>query len=458
MIKGIASTVRGFAGVLALGWVVFVCWGCAREAPVETADRVVIDYWEKWGGFEAEAMRAIVDDFNASQDAIWVNFLSVSQIDRKLLLATAGGNPPDVAGFRSYDIPAYAENNALMPLDAFVAAAGITEADYLPVFWQLGRHRGYLWGLPSTPATNALHWNKHAFREAGLDPEQPPRSLAELEMFNEKLLLRDASGRIVRLGHNPLEPGWWRASWVHWFGGTEWAKGPGIEADSPQMQATFTWLESYPERFGAHELQQLRNSFGSFASPQNPFFTGRVAMVLQGPWMANFIRKFAPEGFEWGVAPFPSVDPERWPGVTLAESDMLVIPAGAKHPEAAFAFIAYVQQQGPMEKLCLAHQKLSPRREISERFYEEHANPDIRVFQELAASPNAGTTPPITLWSEYRNELNNAVDSVVLSGEGPAAVLPGLQASMAAAYARAQLRWEQVAAQREEGWREAVEE
>ena len=42
------------------------------------------------------AMQAVVDDFNASQDRIFIKMLTVSQIEQKLLLATAGGNPPDL--------------------------------------------------------------------------------------------------------------------------------------------------------------------------------------------------------------------------------------------------------------------------------------------------------------------------------------------------------------------------
>ncbi len=432
--------------------------GCSRELPPEAEGRVVIDYWEKWTGFEAEAMQAVVDDFNASQDRIYVRYLPVSQIDRKLLLAIAGGNPPDVAGMWSYAVAAYSENNALTPLDTYVAEAGIVEEDYYPIFWELGLHRGHLWALPSTPATNALHWNKKLFRDAGLDPDKPPRSLAELEAMNEKLLLRDANGRIIRLGHNPQEPGWWNASWVAWFGGEPWTPEDGMLADSPQMREAFAWFESYPERFGGHDLQQLRNSFGNFASPQNPFFTGRVAMTLQGPWLYNFIKDYAPEDFEWGVAPFPSLDPERWPGVTIAESDQLVIPAGAKHPEEAFEFIRYVQQQGPMEKLCLGQKKFSPLVEVSDAFYAEHPNPYIKVFADLAASPNAARTSPITIWNEYRNEMTNAVDTVFLGDATAEDLLPPLQKNMVEAYDRAQERWERVAEQREEEWRQDVEE
>lgn len=70
--------------------------GCERP-PVD--GRIHITYWEKWTGAEAAAMQASVDAFNQSQDRIFVEFLSVGGgIDRKVLLATAGGDPPDIAG------------------------------------------------------------------------------------------------------------------------------------------------------------------------------------------------------------------------------------------------------------------------------------------------------------------------------------------------------------------------
>ena len=49
--------------------------GCAGDFGVP-AGRTVIRYWDKWSGWEAEAMRAVVDDFNRSQDRIWVEFSS----------------------------------------------------------------------------------------------------------------------------------------------------------------------------------------------------------------------------------------------------------------------------------------------------------------------------------------------------------------------------------------------
>jgi len=382
------------------------------DGNAKEVEPVTITYWEKWTGFEADAMRAVVDDFNASQDRIHVDYNSVSQIDRRLMLATAGGVPPDVAGIWASNLPVYAENNALTPLDKLAREAGITENDYIPIFWKLCRYRNHLWALPSTPSSIALIYNKKLFREAGLDPEKPPRSIAELEADNEKLVQRSASGRIERIGHLPEEPGWWSSMWGYWFGGSMADGDAKVTATSPENLAAYRWVQSYPKRFGAENLLAFHDGFGNFASPQNPFFTGRVAMVLQGSWMFNFIQNYAPPGFEWGVAAFPSADPEKLKNVSLVECDLLVIPAGAKHPKEAFEFMAYVNGRQPMEKLCLGQRKFSPLRECSADFFQRHPNPYIRTFLELAKSPNARTFPPVTTWTEYSADMKNAVSRI----------------------------------------------
>ena len=65
---------------LALALAAALC-ACGDAGPRD--GRVTIRYWEKWTGFEADAMRAVVDDFNASQHRIFVDFSSVSQMDHR---------------------------------------------------------------------------------------------------------------------------------------------------------------------------------------------------------------------------------------------------------------------------------------------------------------------------------------------------------------------------------------
>ena len=54
--------------------------------------RVVVDYWEKWSGIEGQQMQMIVDWFNETvgkEKNIYVRYLSISQVDRKTLTASA---------------------------------------------------------------------------------------------------------------------------------------------------------------------------------------------------------------------------------------------------------------------------------------------------------------------------------------------------------------------------------
>ena len=429
-----------------------VLCSCSDAGSGRGAGRTVIKYWEKWTGFEADAMRAVVDDFNASQSRIFVEYSSVSQIDRRLMLATSGGVPPDVAGIWSKSLPVYAENNALTPLDKFAGEAGVSRDRYIDVFWKMCSYRGHLWALPTTPGSLALIWNKKLFREAGLDPERPPQSIAELEQFNEKLVKRRPDGSLASLGFLPAEPGWWNEIWGWWFGGELWNGRDAITANSPGNIAAFQWIESYPRRFGSRDLLALRDGFGNFASPQNPFFTGRVAMVLQGPWIFNFIKNFAPPDFEWGVAPFPSADPARFQNVTQVESDVLVIPAGAKHPKEAFEFIQYVNSQKPMEKLCLGQRKFSPLRECSDGFFQKHPNPRIGEFLELAKSPNARFVPQLTVWTLYSNDMTQAFGRVWTGKAGAGEALDDVQQHVQQAFGHQQKRWDRISGTLAKEW------
>src|SRR5574340_1680466 len=125
-------------------------------------------------------MRAVVDRYNRRQHRIFVDMLTISQIDQKLLLATAGGAPPDVVGLWSNNMSNFADKQVLRPLDDLLARDHITRADYIPAYYDLGEYHGHMYALPTTPASVALHWNKQLFRQAGLDPERPPRTLEEL--------------------------------------------------------------------------------------------------------------------------------------------------------------------------------------------------------------------------------------------------------------------------------------
>jgi multiple sugar transport system substrate-binding protein len=438
-------------------WAVLCCVslglaGCAKE---HGDRRVHVVYWEKWTGAEAAAMQATVDAFNASQDRILVEFLSVSGIDRKTILATAGGDPPDVAGVWVQQIASWADLNAILPFDEFIMADGMSVQQFLSrydePYAEMTQYRGHVYALYATPSSAALHWNKSLFREAGLDPEHPPRDLNELMEFSKRLTKRDAqTGALTQVGFLPQDPGWWTWTFPRYFGGDLVDGAGNITYDKlPQNLESMRWVQSYTELYGLEDLKLFATSFGCFGSPQYPFFAGRTAMVFQGVWFNNYMRQYAPN-LDYGVAAWPSVYPDQEAPFTMIEGDMLVIPRGAKHPREAWEFLKYVNSSNPrartreqlqgIELTCFLQEKSSPLRVWSPFFTEQHPHPYIGVFRELARSPRAYHVPYIGIWQEYQREINIAFDKVRLLESTPEEAMHYAQSRVAASWQEHQRR------------------
>jgi multiple sugar transport system substrate-binding protein len=401
-----------------------------------------IVYWEKWTDFEGEAMDRLVDAFNAKEKAraksepgyrpIEVEKVTIARIEDKLLVASAGGNPPDVAGFYTARVPAYADKGALTDLTDRARDAGLDRSYYVEHYYDLSVYRGRTWALPTTPASVALHWNKRLFREAGIDPEKPPETLEQLDEMAEKLTkwevtLSDgkkevrtgylpdvpaSQKRLLQLGFLPGEPDWWSYGWGFVFGGELVKGGDEITALSPENVRAYRWVASYSQKIGVDAIKRFRSGFGNFGTAENPFLSSRLAMEIQGVWMYNFIKKFA-DGMPWGAAPFPApADRPDLRGAANADADNLVIPAGSKHPQEAWEFIRYVQSQAVMERLCLGQRKHSPLRQVSDEFWAEHPNPYIRLFSELGSLPSAWAAPQTGVWNEYAREMNSVASKI----------------------------------------------
>ncbi len=403
--------------------------------PQAPDNKIHVSYWEKWTGFEGDAMQAVVDAYNKSQDRIHVDLLTVSGIENKVLMAAAGGTPPDVAGLYGPNLAQYADDNAIIPLDNYCRKYGISRDQYIPVYFDIGLYRGHIYSLPTTPASTALHYDKIMFRNAGLDPDKPPKTIEELDADAAQITTFGPMGKIDKSGFLPNEPGWWNWAWGYMFGGKLWDEADHLTANSPENVRAFNWVQSYSKHYGAGNIQTFKSGLGNFSSPQNGFLAEKVAMELQGVWMANFIDKYAPQldkpKLEWGAVawPYPADRPDLKDS-TIADEDILVIPRGARHPDAAFEFIKYVESQPGMELLCLGQRKHSPLAKVSPGFYAHHPNPFIRLFYDLPKGSNVIVAPKLGIWREYSDTLSVAFDEIALEKKTAQQALDDVQARM----------------------------
>ncbi|HUT58573.1 MAG TPA: extracellular solute-binding protein [Phycisphaerae bacterium] len=447
-------------------------FGALAEGHNPNAPRRII-YWEKWTGFEGEAMQRVVDEFNRRQRLraqrqsgyrpIEVEKVIVSEIGRKFMVAVAGGDPPDLAGLWSNNVASYAEKGAMMDLTETLPKLGITREQFIPVYWGLCEHRGRVWAVPTAPATTALHCNTRLFREVDPNWQDPPRTIEEMDRWAERLTkwrvtttegtteirrgycpnVPDDRKRLIQVGFLPSEPGWWRWQWGCQFGGTLHDPNRGITADDPANVRAYEWIASHARKLGPKNIQRFQSGFGNFSSPQNAFLCGKVAMELQGVWMANFISKYAP-GMRWKAAPFPyPADRPDLKDTTYCDSDVLAIPRGCPHPREAQEFLRFVCSQEGMEILCLGQRKFSPLAVESERFRREHPHPYIGLFRSLAMGPNVYAPPRISVWEEYTREMANAYNTIQNHPERSVReILGGVRVTMQRALERENRRYD----------------
>jgi multiple sugar transport system substrate-binding protein len=232
-----------------------------------------------------------------------------------------------------------------------------------------------------------------------------------------------------------MEPGWYLNYTCIWFGGSWWNDSTHqFTFTDPAVVRAYQWIQSYSQRLGNGAVNEYRSGLGAFDSPQNSFLAGQMAMEQQGTFFANFINKNKPEMTgKWGATAFPSDDPNL-KDVTYCNCDVLVIPRGSKHQREAFEFIAYVNRQDVMEKLAKLHCKISPLAKVSADFLTNHPNPYIRVFDRLAASPNAHPTEPVPILNEVTDELNALADRLALMEVTPEEGLKQVQQRMQQKY------------------------
>jgi ABC-type glycerol-3-phosphate transport system substrate-binding protein len=289
-------------------------------------------------------------------------------------------------------------------------------------------------------------------RQAGLDPDRPPRTLEALDRYaavlDEFETLPGGFKRIRRSGFLPNEPGWYITFIGYWFGAPIYDEATDrILLTDPRMVKAFDWIQSYSRRLGKDSLGEFKSGFGAWDSTQNAFIATTVAMEMQGPWMTQTFEKFRPamnrwkrpkseesgltveqrrDNCEWGVAPFPSAVPGL-DDVTYVNFDVLMIPKGAKHKKEAFEFMAFVNSQEEAEKFNMLDCQDSPLRRVSRQFLENHPNPYIEVFERLMAGPHAYGVPHCPIWPEVGAELDNAVQRVTLLQATPEQALQDAQ-------------------------------
>lgn len=407
---------------------VFVTVAIYDENGADSCGVVQITYWTAWTGDELEVQRRLIDEFNQTHPKIHVRILSVGSsqgLNQKVKIAFSTGAVPDVcSGVWSHELASYAFRGVLEPLDAYMERSGRSGSEFMPGIWKSLNYHGRPYALCATTNSAFLVYNKRVFRECGLDPNCPPRTIHELDEAVSAVTKRSARGDYLRYGFRPTS----LEHWAYVFGGRWYDEKTGrITANDSRNVEALRWMTSYSKRYDIRKMQTFEQTFGSGASSSGPFFTGKQVIMMTGEWMKQFVERYA-SNLEWGFFAFPA-PPGGRSNFTSVGGSVFVIPAASRHKHEAWEFLNWICGPYAVKRFCTEVGNLPPLKTVANE-PEFRNDPLYRFATRLTAGPNAIGAPPVPIWPAYQAEIQRAEDYAVTGNRDPRKLLDKLTAKM----------------------------
>ena len=170
---------------------------CPLEALEDAEGTVEITMWHGLNQANEEALQALVTSFNDSQEDVQVNLVNQSSYDdifEKFLTGLTTGDLPDVVQGQEILLQQYIDTETILPAQACIDAEDYDTSDYVERAINYYTVEDTTWALPFNPSNPVFLYNKNMFREAGLDPEDPPTTLTELRATAETIAESGISG------------------------------------------------------------------------------------------------------------------------------------------------------------------------------------------------------------------------------------------------------------------------
>lgn len=258
----------------------------------------------------AKEMRNLMERFNAEHPQIEATAVYTGSYDETNIKARAAikaGRPPAAVIMSANFVLEYQINGDIQPLDPLVVADGQTPDAFMNSFWPAlhgnARFADKIWAVPFHNSTPLLYFNADHFREAGLDPNNPPATWAEWVDAARKLTVRDGDS-ITRYGlmlpGNYDYLGWVMTALTMSNGGQYYnpAFGGEVYYDTPSMLGALTLVDDMVRK---HKVMPDGVTDGKSVS--TAFFAGQTSMVVLSTGSLSFIRQNMKS--DYGVAFVP---------------------------------------------------------------------------------------------------------------------------------------------------------
>ena len=390
---------RKIAALLAAGVVMTAalagCGGTAgQNGQAGNGKPVEIEYWHVASdSFGGQTVRKLVEDFNKTHSDIHVtekfNPDMYKGLTQNLQAVMASGNPPDVVQM-GWDFLNYADEN-FKHADINEVFKSDGDPDFMkntfePQIAKLAQTPdGKQAGVPYSLSVPVLYYNPDIFKQAGLDPDQPPKTWEEVRSDAEKIKAATGSPAFFM---QEFADTWTNQAMVESNGGTM------LKQENGKWKAGF----DTPEAAGAYQFlaDMVKDGIALHASNEEGFqayTAGKLAMVCTTIGKrANFEKS---SNFKVIAAPFPAFSGKQVK-VPAGGNFLMVLSTDPAKQKAAAEFIKYLESPEALTEWDTGTGYLPPKKGMGDSgAYKDLAdkNPNIKMALDML--------PNVTPWVSF---------------------------------------------------------
>jgi len=211
--------------------------------------------------------------------------------------------------------------------------------------------KGRIVALPKGAYAQALHYNRRLFREAGLDPNKPPATWAQVRAYAKQIAQKTGKAGYAEMGKDDNTAGWILTTLVYALGGRmEVGRGTSAKAtlNNPKAVTALNMLK---------KMRWTDNSMGSnfdygWSDINQAFAAGTVGMYISGSDVyTNLVSASNIDPSIYGLAPIPLAAKAKKAGVLGGGTLAGVRPdANAAQRAAAVKWIDFFYEQPLINK------------------------------------------------------------------------------------------------------------
>ena len=250
---------------------------CPLDALAKASEPVEVVVWHSYQAKTKDSLEQLAAQYNASQSKVKVRVenqgTSYAEVWRKYQAAAKDKQLPGIAILEEIDTQAVADSATVLPAQSCINAAHTDMSDFVKPAIDFYSVRGALIPATLNLSSPLLYYNRNHFRRAGLDPDKPPTTLAELRQYAEKIKAAGIVDKPIALSLQP----WFYEEWLTGAG------APTVNNDNGRGSGT-TDAAAFNSDAGRQIMTWLSDTVKAGLVDPIPYTGGNVGQYLA---MAN---------------------------------------------------------------------------------------------------------------------------------------------------------------------------